>query len=59
MDISTQECERFSEVIKMLEITFMGILYKIILVDPGINVHFLRSMMKILYAWDIKHLIKW
>ena len=53
MDITTHECERFSEVIKMLEITFMGILYKIILVDPGINVHFLRSMMKILYARDI------
>ena len=51
MDITVHEREGFREVIKMLEIIFVGILYKAILIDRGSNVDFLRSLMKILYSW--------
>ena len=51
MDITVHEREGFREAIKMLEIIFVGILYKAILIDRGSNVDFLRSLMKILYCW--------
>ena len=51
MDITVHEREGFREAIKMLEIIFVGILYKAILIDRGSNVDFLRSLMKILYSW--------